>query len=1006
MAGRSGFVPEQDEGPHLKATDEAAAVDAAVDERAVSRVRAQSPLYSKLRQASGSANLLVGVIALVGLIGWVSDLPQLTSLGTASPPILPTSVVALGLMAIALRALRAVGGAWRQWTIGVAAFGVIVVALGALAVDLSVLGWHDFPLAAIGLLYEPVPTSAGSASCYLMVGIALLLVLSDGRRRWELAQFIAIAVAGVVMVSLVGLSFRLVRLDVAVPSLGMALPVAIALLAVSFCLLATRPSPHLRQLLERDSPGGLIARRLVPMAIGLPLLAVWIQAAGLRVGWFDSTESESVLTVATIVACVALILWMSNHLDMMNLTRAQAEERALTQRQWLDVTLANIGDAVVTVDDRIRVNFLNPAAEALVEVRSASAVGRYARDLLELVDVPSGKRLSCPLEPVFAFAHPIELEGEPAIRRHDGRLQPVEVTATPIKGAGGQVVGSVLVLRDVSVKRAREHAEREAIRALDRQVAERTRELDSTMTALREKTALLRTIAASTPELIVAKSRDGRIMMINLAAMQSLGLGEEAIGRTEEELFGSTDDIRCVADSDRRVVDTGQPSVVEENRILHKGARTYLVTKSPLRNVQGQVFGLVAVAKDITERKRAQQDLERLLVAEHRLRGDAEQANRAKDEFLAIVSHELRSPLNALKGWSQVLSGTRQPEPALVARAAEAIKRNIDHQTRLIDDLLDTSRIISGKLELSVCRVNLVDVVNAVLDLWKRAARDKLIELRFDCDDGEVYVEGDFDRLQQVLSNLLSNSVKFTPEKGRVQVGLLKTERSVELSVSDNGVGIEADFLPHVFDRFSQADTSMTRRHVGLGIGLALVRSLVELHRGSVEATSAGEGQGAKFSVRLPPARQPVMKDNGKPDTGCAAAPRLEGVTALVVDDEADSREVMRLMLERAGAQVLSFDSGEALFSQWNAILPLPAPALMLLDIAMPGASGFEVLGRIRLDARTAELPVIAVTAYPQIDGDRFVAAGFDGKVGKPVDEQALIELIAAVVGRSGQLAS
>jgi CheY-like chemotaxis protein len=152
------------------------------------------------------------------------------------------------------------------------------------------------------------------------------------------------------------------------------------------------------------------------------------------------------------------------------------------------------------------------------------------------------------------------------------------------------------------------------------------------------------------------------------------------------------------------------------------------------------------------------------------------------------------------------------------------------------------------------------------------------------------------------------------------------------------------------------------------------------------------------------------MKGNGKPDTGCAAAPRLEGVTALVVDDEADSREVMRLMLERAGAQVLSFDSGEALFSQWNAILPLPAPApapaLMLLDIAMPGASGFEVLGRIRLDVRMAELPVIAVTAYPQIDGDRFVAAGFDGKVGKPVDEQALIELIAAVVGRSGQLAS
>lgn len=982
---------------HLRTTETAEAA-------AAESVTPASAWESRLQRAGLWGAWMVGIIALLGFIGWVTGSPQLTSFGQNSPPILPSSVVALGMTALALRALRLRDTVHGRWLVGLAVLTVLGAGGGALLLDFGMLGRQHLGAGGVGL-FDPQPPSVGTACCYVLLGTALALAALERKRSWEWAQFLAVGVAAVALVALIGLTFRLVRLDLAVPSLGMALPVTLALLAASFSLLVLRPASRLVQLLEHDSPGAVVVRRLVPIAVGLPLLVAWIQALGLRAGWFESTESEGVLTVAAILASVGLILWMSSRLDEMNQSRSQAEHLADTQRQWLDVTLANIGDAVITVDDLIRVNFLNPAAEALLEVRAGAAFGRRVTELLPLVDGVSGSPLPCPLEATFAVGRPVLVEGEPAVRRPDGSLQAVEVTATPIKDHRERVVGGVMVLRDVSANRARAHAEREAYAALDRRVAERTRALDRTMSVLRESTTLLRTIAASTPEMIVAKSRDGRIMMINPAALQSMGMSRaQVVGRKEEELFGDSEDTRRAAENDRRVIETGRPVVVEERRGLPNGMRTYLVTKSPLRDAQGQVFGLVGVAKDITERKRAQQDLEQLLVAEHRLRGEAERANRAKDEFLAIVSHELRSPLNALKGWSQVLIGSREPDPSLVGRAAEAIKRNIDHQTRLIDDLLDTSRVISGKLELSLHRVNLIDVVNTALDLAGDGAQDKRIDLRFACEDDEVYVDGDFDRLQQVLNNLLSNALKFTPEGGRVQVRLLKTERSVELSVVDNGIGIEADFLPHVFDRFSQADTSMTRQYLGLGIGLALVRNLVELHGGTVQASSAGAGQGAMFTVILPRTRRPLGKNKGRRDEGTAEPPRerrlLEGVTAFLVDDDPDAREVMRLMLERAGAGVRSFDSGEELVALWQSASMLPATAVLLLDIAMPGSSGFEVLRRLRAIGRQPELPAIAVTALTHLEDARFTTAGFRGKVGKPVDEPALVEMVASAVGR------
>ncbi|MGQ0546763.1 MAG: ATP-binding response regulator, partial [Betaproteobacteria bacterium] len=395
---------------------------------------------------------------------------------------------------------------------------------------------------------------------------------------------------------------------------------------------------------------------------------------------------------------------------------------------------------------------------------------------------------------------------------------------------------------------------------------------------------------------------------------------------------------------------------------------------------------------------------EKLVVAEQRLRAEAERANRAKDEFLAIVSHELRSPLNALRGWAHLMVTTQPPDPALVDRAAKAIKRNVDHQTRLIDDLLDTSRIVSGKLTIERRAVNLVEIVLAALDAARPGAAAKSIELRFQPHDTVVLVVGDAGRLQQLASNLLSNAVKFTPERGQVAVLLLKNGERVQLQVKDTGIGIAHEFLPHVFDRFTQADTSATRRAGGLGIGLALVRHIALLHGGQVRADSAGEGRGATFTVELPAAPAAALAHAGSPpraERRRAGPAALAGVRVWVADDDADAHEVVALTLRQAGAEVEGFGSGAELMAALQAAAAR-RPDVLLLDLAMPGEDGFEVLRRVRsLEmARDSQrnVPAIARTAFTLIERERLAAAGFADRVDKPVDAEKLIAVIRAVV--------
>jgi PAS domain S-box-containing protein len=524
-------------------------------------------------------------------------------------------------------------------------------------------------------------------------------------------------------------------------------------------------------------------------------------------------------------------------------------------------------------------------------------------------------------------------------------------------------------------------------------VVRRTAALERASAALRERNALLNAITTSTPDLIYAKDRQGRLLMANPAWMK-------AMGKIENELLG-------LDDNDRLVLESGETMMLEEKL---DSERTYLTTKSPLRDEQGRILGLIGVATDISERKQAQSDLEKLVVAEQRLRAEAERANRAKDEFLAIVSHELRSPLNALRGWSHLLITTRPFEPALAERAAKAIKRNVDAQTRLIDDLLDTSRIVSGKLNIERRVVNLVEIVLAALDAIRPGAAAKHIDLRFTPVEASIMVTGDAGRLQQLASNLLSNAVKFTPERGSIEISLLKNGERVQLLVKDNGIGIPPEFLPHVFDRFSQADTSAARRAGGLGIGLALVRHIALLHGGQVRADSPGVGRGATFMVEIPAEAnagrviQPETADRRR-----FAAGALRGARVWLVDDDTDAHEVVSLTLQQTGARVQSYASCAELLVALESVLPASGsksgPDVLLIDLAMPGEDGFETLRRTRsLEMALGierPIPAIALTAFTQIERERLLAAGFRDRVNKPVDADKLVGAIRAAL-RSG----
>ena len=434
------------------------------------------------------------------------------------------------------------------------------------------------------------------------------------------------------------------------------------------------------------------------------------------------------------------------------------------------------------------------------------------------------------------------------------------------------------------------------------------------------------------------------------------------------------------------------------------GTRFYAIgVVTPMRDADGQLAGFSTAVHDITERRRAQEALQ------HKARELAE-ANRLKDEFLAVLSHELRTPLNAIIGWSHMLL-ERGDDPALLRRGLESIGRNGHAQLALVNDILDVSRFITGKFRMEIRPCDLRETIEAAVEAGQTAAQAKGIALRAAPLDTPVTINGDSARLQQVVWNLVSNALKFTPEGGSVTVGLDAGPRNAVIRVRDDGVGISPDFLPYVFDRFRQADSSASRASGGLGLGLAIVKHIVELHGGTVTAESGGKGHGAAFTVSLPLAGQaaspvpdagPRRHEGREPERAPVletftdaridgARPSLGGVTCLVVEDHEDTRDLMRTALEASGLRVLTAGSAEA-------ATPLVADAdVLVCDIAMPGEDGHALLRRVRAlpPHLGGTVPAIALTAHvSEADRARALRAGFQAHLDKPVSLARVLETI------------
>ena len=412
----------------------------------------------------------------------------------------------------------------------------------------------------------------------------------------------------------------------------------------------------------------------------------------------------------------------------------------------------------------------------------------------------------------------------------------------------------------------------------------------------------------------------------------------------------------------------------------------------------GVLVGTVTIVEDVSDRLASESVLRKQIEAQQLARGMAENALRAKDDFLSTLSHEIRTPLNAVLGWARILIARGDIDRALLDRALHVIERNATAQARMIDDMLDMARIAAGKLRLEMRPVDVVKVVLAAVDVVMPAAHAKRVALRTNLDPRTPNVMGDQDRLQQVIWNLLANALKFTEAGGSIDVRLSLNGRFTRIVVADTGHGISPEFLPHVFERFRQADASSSRRHGGLGVGLALVHDLIVLHGGSVLAQSEGEGKGAMFTIDLPTVAAQEI-DAGIDGNGLQsrAMTSLDRVRVLLIDDDTDARELSQAVLEQCGARVKAVSSSaEAIASLLDTPRAL-MPHVIVSDLGMPAQDGYQLIRQIRaIDSELGRIPAVAVTGYATADDvQRALTAGFQLHISKPMDPAAFVAAVA-----------
>ncbi|MDZ8183383.1 MAG: PAS domain S-box protein [Nostoc sp. ChiSLP02] len=653
--------------------------------------------------------------------------------------------------------------------------------------------------------------------------------------------------------------------------------------------------------------------------------------------------------------------------------RKQAEAELSEQRHLLEIILNNAADAILVCDASGKVTFANPQARRLAQQDpNSTALDLDVSSWGTAYDVEGSV---IPLEN-YAISRALRGEVNNALEsrmvRADGSYYDILASAAPLL-KDGQIVGAVANLIDISDRRRTQEALR---RSKERFRISQELSLDAftILESVRDETGAI-------VDFVCIYLNPKAAEIIQRPVQDSIGqrLLQVLPGhKTKSELFE-----RYV-----KVVETGVAHDIE----LFYNADGIV---SWFRNMAVKLEDGVAISfSDITQRKQAEAEREQLLAREQAAREQAEAANRIKDEFLAVLSHELRSPLNPILGWAKLLQSGKLDAPSR-QRALETIERNAKLQTQLIDDLLDVSRILRGKIALKIYPVNPVQIIESALETVQLAAEAKQIQIETAIALNNAKISGDSARLQQIVWNLLSNAIKFTPNSGKVEIRLEQVNNYAQIQVKDTGIGITPDFLPFVFDYFRQEDSKITRKFGGLGLGLAIVRHLTELHGGTIHAQSQGEGQGATFTVKLP-----LMVVATAPEPEISATTQLidfSQLQILVVDDEADMRDLVRFILEQQGAQVtIAASAAEALM-----LFERQAPHILISDLGMPDMDGYTLMQQIRSRSpqQGAKIPAIALSAYAgEYDQQQALKVGFHKHIAKPVEPEVLINAISELL--------
>ncbi|MGN6506003.1 MAG: hybrid sensor histidine kinase/response regulator, partial [Tepidisphaeraceae bacterium] len=817
-----------------------------------------------------------------------------------------------------------------------------------------------------------VPTSI----CFLALSAAAVLI--ERKMLPRVTQCVLLGIGAAAVATLGGYLYRSPGLTPATHQTVVAPHTAVCLLFLAARAMVLTGDVGLIHLLISPMLAGSVMRRLLPVTVIVPVLAGVCVLAGERAGWY-SAPFGSALLVANCTLLFALCVWWTATLlhrtersgAEVAIERTTAQERlqasqrrffAAFQQALVGMAICDKSGNVVRANDTL-CRLIGRPADAIVG--QSIAAYTHADDgavvSTRFRDVVAGNQKSADFELRYL--------------RPEGQIVWGRCTFSPIRD--GDSLSTLVVIHDITNQREVEQKLRESEERLQ--------------------------LAVTTGRLGVWE------MNLQTQEMQLSECCRSLHGRSAQEpltceaLRAQThpDDLPRYVAAFGESVRNQTPFEVEYRTRWPDGQERWLQMRGqPSKAASGEPVRMVGVCQDITARREAEERRLYFLEAERAARSEAERVGRMKDEFLATLSHELRTPLNAIMGWSQILQGL-SPDAEEFKQGLSTIERNARAQAQIIEDLLDMSRIISGKVRLEMAPVHIRPIIEAAIETVRPSAQGKGITLETDVRLTSDLVMADANRLQQVFWNLLSNSIKFTPRGGSVRVSSQEGSELIEIRVSDTGTGIDPAFLPYVFDRFRQADPSSTRKHSGLGLGLSIVKQLVDLHGGTISVQSETGGGGTTFTLVLPKTSAPSEPAPAKPgvfyEVGKAPAhahPRIDGVRVLIVDDEPDARNLAQRVMANAHAAVTTADSVPEAIRQ----LEQATYDVLLSDIGMPGQDGYDLIRRVRemAEPAIANIPAIALTAYARFDDrERTRRAGYQVHLAKPIEPDSLISAVA-----------